>query len=375
MTLAIPPANPLANYLAYRDEIDAALRHALESGQYILGQEVASFEAEFAAYLGIAHAIGVNSGTDALYLALRSCNVGAGDGVLTVSHTAVATVAAIEWTGATPVFVDIDPVTFTMDVQRLEQTIKQYGRSIKAIVPVHLYGHAAQISDIKEIARRHGLRVIEDCAQAHGAKWQGRKVGTFGDLAAFSFYPTKNLAALGDGGAVVTNDAELAHRIRLLREYGWEQRYLSNSVGVNSRLDELQAAVLRIKLRHLDEDTQRRIDLAQLYRAGLRTDDSLRLPQQSDGATHVHHQYVIRSANRDNLRDYLQQQGTGTLIHYPVPIHLQPAYAGRLKIFMSLTETETAAREILSLPLFPELREEQIQTVVQQIHAWKASCK
>jgi len=371
VSLTIPQSSPLANYLSHKDEIDAALKRTLESGWYILGQEVESFEKEFATYLGAGHAVGVNSGTDALYLALRACEVGPGDEVLTVSHTAGATAAAIEQCGATPVFVDIEPATFTIDVGQLADTIKKHRGRLKAVVPVHIYGHPAEITEVMDIAARYDLRVVEDCAQAHGAAWHNRKVGTFGDIAAFSFYPTKNMGALGDGGAVVTNDDELAKRVRLLRQYGWEQRYISKIAGLNTRLDELQAAILRVKLRHLDEDNRRRIKLAQSYNRELNEHPALTLPQTSSNATHVYHQYVIRAQARDNLRDYLRERGTGTLIHYPVPIHQQPAYAGRLTNHNSLSETEAAAREILSLPLFPELREEQLEIVLQQLRDWR----
>lgn len=371
MSLTIPQSSPLANYLSHKDEIDAALKRTLESGWYILGQEVESFEKEFATYLGAGHAVGVNSGTDALYLALRACEVGPGDEVLTVSHTAGATAAAIEQCGATPVFVDIEPATFTIDVGQLADTIKKHRGRLKAVVPVHIYGHPARITEVMDLAARYDLRVVEDCAQAHGATWHNRKVGTFGDIAAFSFYPTKNMGALGDGGAVVTNDDELAKRVRLLRQYGWEQRYISKIAGLNTRLDELQAAILRVKLRHLDEDNRRRIKLAQSYNRELNEHPALTLPQTSSNATHVYHQYVIRAQARDNLRDYLRERGTGTLIHYPVPIHQQPAYAGRLTNHNSLSETETAAREILSLPLFPELREDQLEIVLQQLRDWR----
>jgi dTDP-4-amino-4,6-dideoxygalactose transaminase len=369
--LTIPQSSPLANYLSHKDEIDAALQRTLESGWYILGQEVSSFEKEFAAYLGAADAIGVASGTDALYLALRACEVGPGDLVVTVSHTAVATVTAIEQCGAIPVFVDIDPSTFTIDIKQLAATVARHEGHVKAIIPVHIYGHPARITDVMDIAARYELRVIEDCAQAHGATWQDRKVGTFAEIAAFSFYPTKNIGALGDGGAIVTSDAELANRVRLLRQYGWEQRYISKITGLNSRLDELQAAILRVKLRHLDEDNKRRRHWAQVYDSELRDHPFLTLPRTSSEATHVYHQYVIRTPARDCLRDYLLEKGTGTLIHYPVPIHQQPAYASRLTSDNTLHETELAAREILSLPLFPELREEQIQTVVRQIRDWQ----
>lgn len=370
MSLSIPQNSPLANYLAHSNEIDSALRRCLKSGSYILGPEVDSFEKEFAAYLGIGQAVGVASGTDALYLALRACDVGPGDAVLSVSHTAVATTAAIMLCAATPVFVDIDPTTFTIDVGRLEETIMKYRGRLKAIVPVHLYGHPAHMTDIMHVSARYNLRVVEDCAQAHGATWEDRKTGTFGDIAAFSFYPTKNLGALGDGGAVVTDDRELAERVRRLREYGWEERYISKSVGINSRLDEIQAAILRVKLRHLDEDNSRRISRARLYTEALTDEERITLPKTANEATHVFHQYVIRVAERDSLRNYLRDRGTGTLVHYPVPVHQQPAYAGRFKLYGPLHETEAAAHEILSLPLFPEMTENQLETVVHQLRAW-----
>ncbi|HYW71014.1 MAG TPA: DegT/DnrJ/EryC1/StrS family aminotransferase [Pyrinomonadaceae bacterium] len=371
MSLSIPQTNPLANYLAYRDEIDAAVRRTLESGRYILGSEVGAFESEFAAYLGVAQAVGVASGTDALGLALRACEVGPGDAVVTVSHTAVATVAAIESCGATPVFVDVEPATLTMDVEQMREAIAKYPRPIKAIVPVHLYGQPARITGILEAAADRGIQVIEDCAQAHGAGWRGRKVGSFGSLAAFSFYPTKNLGALGDGGAVVTNDPQLAARVKSLREYGWEQRYISSIAGTNSRLDELQAAILRIKLRHLDQDNSRRRKIAQFYDRALGGHEALTLPAEAAAARHVYHQYVVRSPARDSLQHWLRDRGIGTSIHYPVPVHQQPAYAGRIKVWTSLKETESAAREILSLPMFPELSEEQLEKVVDEIRNWR----
>lgn len=349
-----------------------AITRTLQSGRYILGSEVTHFESEFAAYLGVEHAIGVGNGTDALYLALRACDIGTGDAVITVSHSAVATVAAIDLCGAVPILVDIEPATFTMDVARLREALASPDHSIKAIVPVHLYGHPARITEIVEVARDYGIWVIEDCAQAHGAVWHGRKVGTFGSLAAFSFYPTKNLGALGDGGAVVTDDTRLAERVRLLREYGWRERYVSTLAGVNTRLDELQAAILRVKLTYLDKDNERRIQLAQLYGDALAGHSGLTLPGTANGATHVYHQYVIRTAERESLRDHLRARGTGTLIHYPVPIHRQPAYAHLAKIAAPLLETERTVGEILSLPLFPELSEQQLATVIDQIRGWQS---
>ncbi len=367
MAQTIPQTNPKAGYLARRGEIDAAVARVLDSGWYILGAEVAGFEREFASYIRVGHAVGVGSGTDALQLALRACGVGAGDLVITVSHTAVATVAAIGLCGAGPVFVDIDPTTFTMEPERLEEAIrKSHGGRLKAVVPVHLYGLPADMASIGEIARRHGLRVVEDCAQSHGASIDGRKTGTFGDIAAFSFYPTKNLGALGDGGMVTTGDPDLAEHVRRLREYGWRERYVSGEPGLNSRLDELQAAILRVKLRYLDEDNASRRRIAGLYDS-LLTGTGLVLPRGRAGAEHVYHQYVIRSRERDALRRHLRERGIGTLVHYPVPVHLQPAYAASPGEGRRLPHTEKVAGEILSLPIYPELDEESVRRVCAEI--------
>jgi dTDP-4-amino-4,6-dideoxygalactose transaminase len=364
----LPFADPKANYLAHQDEIDAAVRRVLESGWYILGPEVAAFEQEFSATLDVAHTVGVGSGTEALHLALRACGIGPGDAVFTVSHTAVATVAAIELAGATPVLVDIDPRTFTLDPNRLEDALREYkGSRPGAIIPVHLYGHPADMPAFLDIARRYELRVIEDCAQAHGATVQGRKAGTWGDMAAFSFYPTKNLGALGDGGAVVSNTADLAERARLLREYGWRQRYVSEFPGMNSRLDELQAAILRVKLRYLEQENGRRRELARAYETAL-SPTSLRLPQALGQVEHVYHLYVIRASDRDQLKTYLQENGISTAIHYPVPVHLQPAYQSRIVAgHGGLHETEAACREILSLPMYPQMTDEDVRYIGERI--------
>lgn len=358
-------SNPRASYLAYRSEIDEAIARVLSSGRYVLGPEVAAFEKEFAAYLGIQFALGVASGTDALWLALRACGIGPGDEVITVAHTAVATVAAIEATGATPVLVDIDPQSFTLDPNCLETAITA---KTKAIVPVHLYGHPADMPAIMAMAVRYNLRVIEDCAQAHGAALRGRKVGTWGDIASFSFYPTKNLGAFGDGGMVVTADSVLVQRVRHLREYGWEERYVSVTTGWNSRLDELQAAILRVKLKHLPADTSRRSALAALYSEILAEVDVV-LPQPRPGVVPVWHLYVVRVRERDAVQASLQAQGIGALIHYPVPIHLQPAYRDRLPGAHLLPATEAAAAEILSLPLYPELTEVEVRQVGEELQA------
>jgi dTDP-4-amino-4,6-dideoxygalactose transaminase len=332
----------------------------LASGRYILGEEVVAFEHEFSEYVGVQFGIGVGSGTEALHLALAACGVGAGDEVITVAHTAVATVAAIELCGATPVFVDIEPDYFTLDPDQLEDAITA---RTKAVIPVHLYGQPAELASIIAIAQRHGIRVVEDCAQAHGATYRDRRVGSWGDVACFSFYPTKNLGAIGDGGAVVTNDPVLAERVHGLREYGWaNERNVSEMRGWNSRLDELQAAILRVKLRFLDADNERRQRIAGLYDE-LLLDSDLVLPRRRDGATHVFHLYVVKSGERDELLARLRADGVGALVHYPVPVHLQPAYRGRLRGSGRLSNTERAAREILSLPIYPELTVEKVRKV------------
>ncbi len=371
------PADPRANYLAHKAEIDQAIHRVLDSGVYILGEEVAAFEQELARYLGVRYAIGVGCGTDALHLALRACAIGSGDAVMTVSHTAVATVAAIELAGATPLLVDIDPRTFTMDPNSLEDAIRRHsvgpqsgvGGRLRAIIPVHLYGHPADMPAIMDIARRYSLYVIEDCAQSHGAAIGGRKTGTWGHMAAFSFYPTKNLGALGDGGALVTNDPRLHDRARQLREYGWRERYISHLPGMNTRLDELHAAVLRVKLQYLDEENARRRQLARRYHT-LLADTSLTLPLTATDVLHVYHQYVVRSLQRDALRSHLSQHGIGTLVHYPLPVHLQPAYRGRIPELASLRRTELIVPQVLSMPMHPQLDETRVRTISQYITSW-----
>jgi dTDP-4-amino-4,6-dideoxygalactose transaminase len=370
--MSIPQTNPKANYLAHKAEIDAAIAAVLDRGWYILGREVEAFEQEFAAYLGVKQAVGVASGTDALHLALRACGVGAGDAVATVSHTAVATVAAIELAGAVPVWVDIDPATYTMDTRHLKAVVlEQHGPRLKAIIPVHLYGHPANMPDILEVAEGSGLKVVEDCAQSVGAEIQGRRTGGWGHVAAFSFYPTKNLGALGDGGAVATNDLALAERLRLLREYGWRQRYISEVAGLNSRLDELQAAVLRVKLRYLDRENARREELAAAYRSGL-AGSSVTMPAVTPGCRHVYHQFAVRVRERASLQSYLRQHDVGTLIHYPVPVHRQPAYERLPPQGGSLAITEQVAHDIVSLPMYPELSNDQVQSVAHLIRQWES---
>ena len=358
-------ANPKAQYLSYKDEIDTAISRVLEKGWYILGEEVKAFEEEFAKYNDIRHGIGVGSGTEALHLALVTCDVGKGDEVITVSHTAVATVSAIELAGAKPVFVDIEPNFYTIDPAKLGAAITQ---KTKAIIPVHIYGQPADMDPIVEIAERYSLKVIEDCAQAHGAKYNGKRVGSIGDIGCFSFYPTKNLGALGDGGMVVTNNARLAEKAKLLREYGWTERYVSHFAGWNTRLDELQAAILRVKLKYLDEDNSKRVRIAELYNKELEVCDII-LPKQRKDSAHVYHLYVIRSERRDTLLTFLKGKGIGALIHYPVPVHLQPAYRS-LHGCDKLPETEKITKEIISLPIYPELSESDIQTTIKTIRGF-----
>jgi len=350
-------------YASIKDEVDAAIARVLARGRFILGEEVAAFEEEFAAYVGARYGVGVGSGTEALHLALWACDLGQGAEVITVSHTAVATVAAIELAGARPVFVDVDPRTYTMDASLVEAAITPRTR---AILPVHLYGQAADLAPLLDIARRYGLRLIEDCAQAHGATYQGQRVGAIGDAGCFSFYPTKNLGAYGDGGLIVTNDPALAERARLLRQYGWREHYVSSRRGTNSRLDELQAAILRVKLRHLDAWNERRRALATLYNQ-LLASSAVTTPSEPAYSRHVYHLYVIQSERRAALQAHLQAHGVGTLVHYPVPVHRQPAYASLGYAPGSLPATERAAGRILSLPLYPELTEEEVRSVCRLI--------
>ncbi|HEX3991150.1 MAG TPA: DegT/DnrJ/EryC1/StrS family aminotransferase [Acetobacteraceae bacterium] len=363
----VPQANPGAAYRAHKQEIDAAISRALDSGWYILGQEGRAFETEFAAWLGAGTVVGCGNGTDAIALALRGLGIGAGSTVVTVSHTAVATVAAIESTGAVPLLIDVEPDHYTMDPAELAQVLADPPAGlppVRAVIPVHLYGQVADVEVIGTLCRRHGMALIEDCAQAHGAKRSGRLAGTFGDAATFSFYPTKNLGALGDGGAVVAREPAVAARIATLRHYGWARHYISDEVGINSRLDELQAAVLRVKLGYLDAANARRRDIARAYDAVL----GARAPRRRRGSEHVYHQYVVRTPERDRMQATLRERGVGSGIHYPVPVHLQPAYANRVLLGPSgCAVTERAAAEVLSLPLYPELTEDQVGQVCRAI--------
>lgn len=355
----IPQANPQASYLSRVEKINNAVAKVLNSGWYISGQAVTDFEQAFGAWLGLDSVIGVGNGTDALELALRALGIGEGDEVISTAHTASATACAIASSKATPVLVDIDPDTFTLNLAQVEAAITPKTR---AIVPVHLYGLPVDMTRLMSIASKYNIAVIEDCAQAHGARFNGQMVGTFGEIASFSFYPTKNLGAFGDGGAIATANLELGKRARELAQYGWAQRYISDEVGMNSRLDEMQAAILSVKLADLDVENQRRREIAAQYTAALA--DVVRVPHVPEGFESVYHLYVIRTPQRDALREYLHENGVGTAIQYPVPIHLQPAYQGWLGDVGSFPETELAATEIVSLPLYPEMTDEQVQTVI-----------
>lgn len=368
----IPQVDPGAGYRAHRAGIDAAVARVLASGRCILGAEVAAFEAEFAAWLGGPgsqpgpSAVGCANGTDALALALRGLGIGAGSLVATVSHTAVATVAAIEMAGALPLLLDVEPTTYAMDPAELEAVLSQPPPGLpplRAVIAVHLYGQAADMTPILAVCARHGVAVIEDCSQAHGALHHGRKVGTLGEVAAFSLYPTKNLGALGDAGVVATGNEGLARSMASLRQYGWRERYVSAEPGINSRLDEVQAAVLRVKLRGLDAANLRRQGIAARYDAALGA-GPVRPPARRPGCTHVFHQYVVRVPDRADAQALLHAQGISTAVHYPVPVHLQPAYAGRTPLGRrGCPVTEELASQIMSLPMFPELADDQVARV------------
>ena len=359
-------ADPHANFIAHESEIRAAVDRVLASGHYVLGPEVTAFENEWSDYLGGGITIGVANGTEALELTLRALGVGAGDRVATVANTVSATAAAIQQIGAQPVFVEIDDETMTMSAPALAAKMAQGSDQIKVVVPVHLYGRPADMPAIVELANKHGVKVLEDCAQAHGAVCAGRKAGTWGDAAAFSFYPTKNLGAIGDGGAVFTRDPDLAERLQALRQYGWRQRYVSATPGRNSRLDEIQAAILRVKLKYLDAENARRSSLAQRYLEQLK-DSGLHLPLADDGImTSAWHQFTVRTPKRSDLQAKLAAQGIHCGVLYPIPLHQQPAYASEVQLPLS----EKACDEVICLPVHPGLTAADIDRVVAEILRW-----
>ena len=358
-------------YKRIKGEILSATQRVCETGRFILGEEVSAFEKEFSHYCGVRYGVGVGSGTDALYLALKAAGIGEGDEVVTVANSFIATALAISFTGAKPLFVDIDPKTYTMDPNHLElllkhQKAKGSGPKIKAILPVHLYGHPADMDSMMEIADRYDLVVIEDACQAHGAKHGRRKVGSFGTMGCFSFYPTKNLGGYGDGGMVVTAHQEYERKLRLLRCYGESKKYRHILKGHNSRLDEIQAAILRVKLKYLDQWNEERRRKAKIYTEQL-SPLSVVCPSERKGAKHVFHLYAIQTSQRDSLQAFLKEKGIETLIHYPIPIPLQKAYQEMGYRRSNFPLTDQWSRKILSLPFFPEMKESEMEEVARQI--------
>jgi len=360
----IPFLDLKAQYASIKGELDAAVLGVLASTQYILGEEVAAFEREFATFCGTKHAIAVNTGTSALHLALLAADVGPGDEVITVPFTFVASVSAICYTGATPVFVDIDPVTFTMDPAKLAAAITP---RTKAILPVHLYGQMADMDKIMEIAALHGLPVIEDACQAHGAEYYGKRAGSIGVSGCFSFYPGKNLGACGEGGIVVTNDDAHMKKIRMLRDWGQEQRYHHVMKGFNYRMDGIQGAILRVKLRRLEDWTEARREHGRHYSSLLDGSSRVQAPTEAAWRRHVYHVYAVRCSDRESLQRDLTAEGIATGLHYPIPVHLQPAHRDLGYAVGDFPQSEAAAREVLSLPIYPEMTARQVEQVVAAI--------
>ncbi|HPZ08103.1 MAG TPA: DegT/DnrJ/EryC1/StrS family aminotransferase [Candidatus Eremiobacteraeota bacterium] len=346
--------------------LEKAIDKTISSGWYILGEEVKKFEKEFAEYSGARYCVTVANGTDAISIALKSVGIKTGDEVITVSHSAVATAVAIEQIGAVPVFADIDKKTRCIDPEKIPSLISE---KTKAILPVHIYGQPAPMEEICLIAEKYNLKVIEDCAQAHGAEIKGQKVGTFGDAGTFSFYPTKNLGALGDGGAVVTDSSGLRDNLLSLRQYGWKERYISSVAGMNSRLDELQASILRVKLTSLSEDNEQRRRIADRY-CQVIDGEKIIGPGKIKDTLHVMHLFVIECDKRDELQRFLKEEGIGTAIHYPMAIHQQPAYKGRIRGSNELYWTENLYKRILSLPMYPELSDNEVERVCSALEKW-----
>jgi len=367
--IKVPYLDLKAQYLRIKPEIDAAIAGVLESCQFVLGAEVTGFEQDFAAYCGAAECVALNSGTSALHLALLAAGVGLADEVITVPFTFVASVAAVIYVGARPVLADIDPRSFTMDPAAIEALITP---RTKAILPVHLYGQSADMDPIMEVARRHQLIVIEDAAQAHGAKYRGRPVGSIGDIGCFSFYPGKNLGAYGEGGAVTTSNAKYARTVRMLRDWGQDRKYHHVLRGFNHRMEAFQGAILRVKLRHLEQWTEARREIVGKYNRAL-AGSGVERPTEMPWARHVYHAYTLRTKYRDALQEALLKEGIQTGIHYPVPVHLQPAYADLGYARHDLPESEKAADEVLSLPLYPEITDDQIQSVSRAVTGFGAA--
>lgn len=365
--MTVPFLDARASYLELRGELDAAWHRVMQGGWYILGEEVESFEREFAAYCGTRECAGTGNGLDALHLILRGYGIGAGDDVIVPAHTFIATWLAVTHAGANPIPVDCDPATLQLDPDRLARAITP---NTRAVIAAHLHGHPADMTAIASICRERNLKLIEDAAQAHGALYKGRRAGSLGDAAAFSFYPAKNLGAFGDGGGVVSNDAALIERIRLQRNYGSRSKYSHETAGLNSRLDPLQAAVLRAKLPHLDIWNARRRSIAVRYLRELSDIPDLRLPTVAAYAEPSWHLFVIRSSRRDSLRQFLADAGVETMIHYPVPPHLSGAYAGTVR--GKFPAAEQAADTILSLPMGPHLKDDDVASVIQAVHRFFA---
>ncbi|TVR08052.1 MAG: DegT/DnrJ/EryC1/StrS family aminotransferase [Phormidium sp. GEM2.Bin31] len=366
---SIPLLDLAQQYQSVQHELDQAVLEVMASGRYIGGESVMTFEREFAEYLGTNHCVSCNSGTDALFLALRALEIGPGDQVVTTPFTFIATVEMISAVGATPVFVDIDPQTFNLDLEQLAALLRASGTpQPKAILPVHLFGRPLDMTRLMALAQDYGIQVIEDCAQATGATWEGQRVGSFGAMGCFSFFPTKNLGAFGDGGAIATNDPKLAQRLRILKEHGATRRYYHEEIGINSRLDAMQAAILRVKLGHLDSWNRQRRQVAERYHQLLAPLRDLYLPADSPG--HVWNQYSLRLApthDRDRLRARLQELGVGTMVYYPTPLHSQPIYRHLNYSEGDFPATEAVCRQVLSLPMFPELKREQQERVLYHL--------
>jgi len=370
----IPFVNLKVQYDSIKDEIDNAIQNVLNNTSFIMGEELKKFEVEFARFCNVKYAIGVANGSDALILVLRACDIGEGDEVITVPHTFIATTEAITHVGSKIVFVDIDPKTYTIDVSKIEEKITE---KTKAIIPVHLYGQSTDMEPIMELAKKYNLKVIEDAAQAHGSEYKGKKVGSIGDAGCFSFYPGKNLGAYGDAGMVVTNNEEIAEKIKLLRNHGRiTKKYEHEIEGYSSRLDNLQAAILRVKLRHLNKWNDKRRNNAKKYNELLSNMNGIITPYEADYAKHVYHLYVIRvEKERDKLREEFKSKGIVTGIHYPIPLHLQPAYKYLGYKRGDFPVTEEASQEIISLPMFVELDDEQIEKIVKLIKILKNNKK
>lgn len=360
--MEIPQLRLDLQYKSIKKEIDSTIQKVLKSGWFILGKELESFEKEFAKFNDSKYSVGVNSGTDALHLSLRALNVKQGDEVITVPNTAIPTISAISLTGAKPVFVDIHKESYNLNPNKLERAIT---KRTKAIIPVHLYGQSADMDPILKIAKKHNIPIIEDCAQSHGAIYKGKKTGNFGIAGCFSFYPSKNLGAYGDAGLITTNNRGMYEKLVLLRNYGQKDRYFHTEKGTNSRLDEMQAAVLRVKLKHLNKWNEKRRKIAKIYTEGLK---NILTPKEMNYSKHVYHLYVIRTKHRERLIDHLKKNKVGTQIHYPIPAHLQKAYYGLNIKRGAFPVAEKCAKEILSLPLYPELKETEVRSIIKLIN-------